>query len=103
MKQIGPLYEIITTNVFHIGFWSQNILDYFLNIKQIKSRDGAEIIWYHRANSKQHMKEAIQSKYLKIILECEKNYFLLLCTSQCNLAVFYFSNSKKQSRVKSQH
>ncbi|KAM3843773.1 protein FAM151B isoform 1-T1 [Vipera latastei] len=43
------------------GFWSQNILDYFLNIKQIKSRDGAEIIWYHRANSKQQMKEAIQS------------------------------------------
>ncbi|XP_007433748.1 protein FAM151B [Python bivittatus] len=43
------------------GFWSQNILDYFLNTKQIKTRDGAEIIWYHRANSKQHMKEAIQS------------------------------------------
>ncbi|XP_070599203.1 protein FAM151B [Erythrolamprus reginae] len=43
------------------GFWSQNILDYFLNSKQIKTRDGAEIIWYHRANSKQHMKEAIQS------------------------------------------
>ncbi|XP_058024071.1 protein FAM151B [Ahaetulla prasina] len=42
------------------GFWSQNILDYFLNTKQIKRRDGAEIIWYHRANSKQHMKEAIQ-------------------------------------------
>uniref|UniRef100_A0A2D4K752 Menorin-like domain-containing protein n=2 Tax=Micrurus paraensis TaxID=1970185 RepID=A0A2D4K752_9SAUR len=43
------------------GYWSQNILDYFLNTKQIKTRDGAEIIWYHRANSKQHMKEAIQS------------------------------------------
>ncbi|XP_003216319.2 protein FAM151B isoform X1 [Anolis carolinensis] len=43
------------------GSWSENILDYFLNIKQIKTRDGAEIIWYHRANSKLQMREAIKS------------------------------------------
>ncbi|XP_044302621.1 protein FAM151B isoform X2 [Varanus komodoensis] len=43
------------------GFGDENILDYFLNAKQIKTRDGAEIIWYHRANNKLQMKEAIQS------------------------------------------
>ncbi|XP_066472899.1 protein FAM151B [Tiliqua scincoides] len=43
------------------GSWSENILDYFLNIKQIETRDGAEIIWYHRANNKSQMTEAIQS------------------------------------------
>ncbi|XP_042305561.1 protein FAM151B isoform X2 [Sceloporus undulatus] len=40
------------------GSWGENILDYFLTTKQIKTRDGAEIIWYHRANSTAHMIEA---------------------------------------------
>ncbi|XP_019387846.1 PREDICTED: protein FAM151B isoform X1 [Crocodylus porosus] len=43
------------------GAWSENILDYFLNTNQIKTRDGAEIIWYHAANSKSQIKEAIKS------------------------------------------
>ncbi|XP_053149343.1 protein FAM151B isoform X2 [Hemicordylus capensis] len=56
------------------GPWSENILDYFLNAKQIKTRDGAEIIWYHRANNKMQMTEAIQSAAHMIeadILLCE--------------------------------
>ncbi|XP_008165715.2 protein FAM151B isoform X3 [Chrysemys picta bellii] len=44
-----------------LGTWSGNVLDYFLNTNQIKTRDGAEIIWYHAANNKSQMKEAIQS------------------------------------------
>ncbi|XP_053887575.1 protein FAM151B isoform X1 [Malaclemys terrapin pileata] len=44
-----------------LGTWSGNVLDYFLNANQIKTRDGAEIIWYHAANNKSQMKEAIQS------------------------------------------
>ncbi|XP_062985740.1 protein FAM151B isoform X2 [Elgaria multicarinata webbii] len=43
------------------GERGENILDYFLNAKQIKTRDGAEIIWYHRANNKLQMTEAIRS------------------------------------------
>ncbi|XP_074851496.1 protein FAM151B isoform X2 [Carettochelys insculpta] len=43
------------------GSWSENVLGYFLNANQIKTRDGAEIIWYHAANNKTQMKEAIQS------------------------------------------
>ncbi|XP_039401081.1 protein FAM151B isoform X3 [Mauremys reevesii] len=44
-----------------LGAWNENVLDYFLNTNQIKTRDGAEIIWYHAANNKSQMKEAIQS------------------------------------------
>ncbi|XP_020645877.3 protein FAM151B [Pogona vitticeps] len=56
------------------GSWGENILDYFLNAKQIKTRDGAEIIWYHRANSKIQMAEAIKSAAHMIeadVLLCE--------------------------------
>uniref|UniRef100_A0A8D0G8H0 Family with sequence similarity 151 member B n=1 Tax=Sphenodon punctatus TaxID=8508 RepID=A0A8D0G8H0_SPHPU len=41
--------------------WSENILDYFLNANQIKTKDGAEIVWYHAANSQSEMKKAMQS------------------------------------------
>ncbi|XP_077203589.1 protein FAM151B isoform X2 [Paroedura picta] len=41
--------------------WTENILDYFLRTKQIKTRDGAEILWYHAANRKLQITEAIQS------------------------------------------
>ncbi|XP_030048165.1 protein FAM151B isoform X2 [Microcaecilia unicolor] len=41
------------------GPWSEDTLDYFLNNKQIKARDGAEIIWYHSANSKAQLSEAL--------------------------------------------
>uniref|UniRef100_A0A8D0BM10 Family with sequence similarity 151 member B n=1 Tax=Salvator merianae TaxID=96440 RepID=A0A8D0BM10_SALMN len=44
-----------------MGSWSENILDYFLNTNQIKTRDGAAVIWYHRANTKLQMAEAIKS------------------------------------------
>ncbi|MEE6458700.1 hypothetical protein FKM82_000389 [Ascaphus truei] len=43
------------------GSWSENILDYFFNQKMLKKKDGAEIIWYHAANSKKKLKEALQS------------------------------------------
>ncbi|XP_053555687.1 LOW QUALITY PROTEIN: protein FAM151B [Bombina bombina] len=43
------------------GPWSENILDYFINQKRIQRRDGAEIIWNHAANSKNKLKEALQS------------------------------------------
>nr|XP_033782019.1 protein FAM151B [Geotrypetes seraphini] len=43
------------------GSWSEDILDYFLNNKGIKTRDGAEIRWYHAANSKSQLFEALAS------------------------------------------
>nr|XP_013812437.1 PREDICTED: zinc finger FYVE domain-containing protein 16-like [Apteryx mantelli mantelli] len=43
------------------GAWSENILDYFLRSNRIKARDGAEITWYHAANKKSRMEEAIKS------------------------------------------
>ncbi|XP_075397340.1 protein FAM151B isoform X2 [Tenrec ecaudatus] len=43
------------------GSWSENILEYFLRNNQITARDGAEITWYHAANHKARMKEALQS------------------------------------------
>ncbi|KAM4810080.1 protein FAM151B [Rhinophrynus dorsalis] len=45
---------------FH-GSWGEDALDYFLNKKLIKKRDGVEIIWYHAANSKAKVEEAIES------------------------------------------
>ncbi|XP_069080586.1 protein FAM151B [Pleurodeles waltl] len=41
------------------GSWKEGILDYFLNNNQIKRKDGAEIIWYHAANSKSQLKDAL--------------------------------------------
>ncbi|XP_052599544.1 protein FAM151B isoform X2 [Peromyscus californicus insignis] len=43
------------------GSWSENILDYFLRNSQIRTEDGAEIIWYHAANHKSQMHEALRS------------------------------------------
>ncbi|XP_038621583.1 protein FAM151B isoform X1 [Tachyglossus aculeatus] len=43
------------------GSWSENILEYFLKNNQIKTKDGAEIIWYHAANHKSQMREALKS------------------------------------------
>ncbi|XP_051038922.1 protein FAM151B [Phodopus roborovskii] len=43
------------------GSWSENILDYFLRNSQITTEDGAEIIWYHAANHKFQMHEALRS------------------------------------------
>ncbi|XP_006143569.2 protein FAM151B isoform X2 [Tupaia chinensis] len=43
------------------GSWSENILEYFLRNNQITTEDGAEIIWYHAANHKAQMKEALRS------------------------------------------
>ncbi|XP_078531435.1 protein FAM151B isoform X2 [Lissotriton helveticus] len=39
--------------------WKEGTLDYFINNKQIKRRDGADIIWYHAANSKSQLKDAL--------------------------------------------
>ncbi|XP_059132377.1 protein FAM151B [Peromyscus eremicus] len=43
------------------GSWSENILDYFLRSSQIRTEDGAEIVWYHAANHKSQMHEALRS------------------------------------------
>nr|XP_048311865.1 protein FAM151B isoform X2 [Myodes glareolus] len=43
------------------GSWSENILDYFLRNNQITTEDGAEIVWYHAANHKSQMREALRS------------------------------------------
>ncbi|KAG8524633.1 Protein FAM151B, partial [Galemys pyrenaicus] len=41
--------------------WSENILEYFLRNKQITTEDGAQITWYHAANHKAQMNEALKS------------------------------------------
>ncbi|XP_032012834.1 protein FAM151B isoform X1 [Hylobates moloch] len=43
------------------GSWSENILEYFLRNSQITAEDGAEITWYHAANHKAQMNEALKS------------------------------------------
>uniref|UniRef100_A0A8C6QK87 Family with sequence similarity 151, member B n=1 Tax=Nannospalax galili TaxID=1026970 RepID=A0A8C6QK87_NANGA len=43
------------------GSWSENILAYFLRNNQIATEDGAEITWYHAANHKAQMQEALRS------------------------------------------
>ncbi|XP_023366699.1 protein FAM151B isoform X1 [Otolemur garnettii] len=43
------------------GSWSENILEYFLRNNQITTEDGAEIIWYHAANHKAQMNEALKT------------------------------------------
>ncbi|XP_069348279.1 protein FAM151B isoform X1 [Eulemur rufifrons] len=43
------------------GSWSENILEYFLRNNQITTEDGAEIVWYHAANHKAQMNEALKS------------------------------------------
>ncbi|KAG8456431.1 hypothetical protein GDO86_002276 [Hymenochirus boettgeri] len=37
------------------------MLDYFLNRKLIKNKDGVEVVWSHAVNSKAKLKEAIES------------------------------------------
>nr|XP_044990405.1 protein FAM151B isoform X1 [Jaculus jaculus] len=43
------------------GSWSENVLEYFLRNHQISSEDGAEIRWYHAANHKAQVAEALGS------------------------------------------
>ncbi|XP_035876364.1 protein FAM151B isoform X2 [Phyllostomus discolor] len=43
------------------GSWSENILQYFLRNNQITTEDGAQITWYHAANHKAQLKEALKS------------------------------------------
>nr|KAF6354799.1 family with sequence similarity 151 member B [Myotis myotis] len=43
------------------GSWSENILQYFLRNNQITTEDGAQITWYHAANQKAQMNEALKS------------------------------------------
>lgn len=45
-----------------LGSWSENILQYFLRRKEIAAEDGAEVTWYHAANSKAQLEEALGSK-----------------------------------------
>uniref|UniRef100_A0A8D2HYH6 Uncharacterized protein n=1 Tax=Urocitellus parryii TaxID=9999 RepID=A0A8D2HYH6_UROPR len=40
----------------------ENILEYFLRNNRIKTEDSTEIIWYHAANHKAQMNEALKSK-----------------------------------------
>lgn len=62
-------------NVVISGSWSENILHYFLRNNQITTEDGAEIVWYHAANHKSQMREALRSKWLLLFLL--KKYFLI--------------------------
>ncbi|XP_007519180.1 protein FAM151B [Erinaceus europaeus] len=43
------------------GSWSENILEYFLRNNLIATEDGALITWYHAANCKAHLDEALKS------------------------------------------
>lgn len=43
------------------GSWSENILQYFLRNNQITTEDGAQVTWYHAANHKAQMNEALKS------------------------------------------
>uniref|UniRef100_A0A4W2F2X9 Family with sequence similarity 151 member B n=2 Tax=Bos indicus x Bos taurus TaxID=30522 RepID=A0A4W2F2X9_BOBOX len=42
------------------GSWSENILEYFLRNNQITTEDGAQIVWYHAANHKVQVNEALR-------------------------------------------
>uniref|UniRef100_A0A9L0S4P9 Family with sequence similarity 151 member B n=1 Tax=Equus caballus TaxID=9796 RepID=A0A9L0S4P9_HORSE len=44
------------------GSWSENILEYFLRSNQITAEDGAQITWYHAANHKAQVNEALKSE-----------------------------------------
>nr|XP_058131400.1 protein FAM151B isoform X3 [Dasypus novemcinctus] len=54
-------YPRLDANLGSRGSWSENILEYFLRNNQITTEDGAEIIWYHAANHKAQMNEALKS------------------------------------------
>ncbi|XP_069848901.1 protein FAM151B isoform X2 [Dipodomys merriami] len=51
----------MTTSAGGPGSWSENVLEYFLRNNQITTEDGAEIVWYHAANHKAQMYEALRS------------------------------------------
>uniref|UniRef100_H3AIT8 Family with sequence similarity 151 member B n=1 Tax=Latimeria chalumnae TaxID=7897 RepID=H3AIT8_LATCH len=53
-------FEFIQTWCFS-GNSSESVVDFFFRNGLISVRDGAEIIWYHAANSKAKLKEALQS------------------------------------------
>ncbi|XP_072462371.1 protein FAM151B isoform X2 [Notamacropus eugenii] len=67
----------MATAVVSWGFGSEDIFEYFLKRKQIKSEDGAEIIWYHAANHKSRMKEALKSSAhmieADVLLSCDES------------------------------
>lgn len=69
LKKCTP-YKTILFNINDVILesWSENILEYFLRNNQITAEDGAQIIWYHAANSKAHMNEALKSKSLVICI-----------------------------------
>lgn len=41
---------------------SDQTLDYFINKSTLQQRDGAEIRWYHAANSQKQITEALQGE-----------------------------------------
>ncbi|XP_043920167.1 protein FAM151B isoform X2 [Protopterus annectens] len=43
------------------GCGSENVFDFFFEKKQIKTRDGAAIRWYHAVNSKEYLQKALKS------------------------------------------
>lgn len=53
---------------------SEQTLEYFLNKGTIRRKDAANIEWYHAANSKSKLMEALQGKCTK----CEDAFFLHL-------------------------
>lgn len=51
-----------------LGSWSENILDYFLRNNLTTTEDGAEIVWYHAANHKAQLNEALKSKSVQFLV-----------------------------------
>ena len=59
---------LFCANAVVLGSWSENILQYFLRNSQITTEDGAQITWYHAANHKAQMQEALKSKSVWLLI-----------------------------------
>lgn len=64
-KKQSVLFNI---NAVILGSWSENILEYFLRNHQITTEDGAQITWYHAANHKAQVEEALKSKSVQLLV-----------------------------------
>ena len=64
-------------NAVILGSWSENILEYFLRNNQITTEDGAQIIWYHAANHKVQVNEALRSESVFLVLRWIQFFFLI--------------------------
>ena len=72
-----PYKIIFYMNAVILGSWSENILEYFLRNNQITTEDGAQIIWYHAANHKVQVNEALRSESVFLVLRWIQFFFLI--------------------------